>query len=447
LVDEEARTPKRTLVLGCTAFLGVDSVNWTDQVIPNLPDYDLVVVSVPHITEAFLMSVKGDYLVGLRKSFVRLLDSGGKVVVLVSAAFTVQRPSQFPDHVSNNDWSPIKYITPQEAGKSIVSRRDAYEPYLKAMSEWSFYIAIPRDCLSRELTDYFGSTSKTKYDLPLVPYLENRYGRVLAGEFRVEVRLERVRGDDLEGFRRAYSPEPDVTTGEVVLLPLVGKASPEEALARILHEEIGLSVESPEPDWARAIQMPGVAERSQRVAEARAQIERGLKLVDGLEMEIAGICSFRRLLYGTGYELEAIVKTSLEKLGATVSPSKYSQEEYILEFKGREFLMEVKGVAKGIALSHLRQLNDYLLKFQEDTGRECKGILFGNAWRNMPPEMRGTEDTQEFPDNVVRRAEQWGVSLVSSTAFFPAFVKALENPGLADDLLVKMTTSTGVASF
>ncbi len=107
--------------------------------------------------------------------------------------------------------------------------------------------------------------------------------------------------------------------------------------------------------------------------------------------------------------------------------------------------MEVKGVAKSISLSHLRQLNDYLLKYQEDTGKECKGILFGNAWRNTPPEMRGREDTLEFPDNVVRRAEQWGISLVSARAFFEAFVRTLEAPELSSDLLAALTRSRGIA--
>jgi len=137
----------------------------------------------------------------------------------------------------------------------------------------------------------------------------------------------------------------------------------------------------------------------------------------------------------------------VEKLGGTVLPSKYSQEEYVLEFEGKEFLIEVKGVAKSIALSHIRQLNDYLLKYQEDTGKECKGILFGNAWRNIPPDMRGLEDTQVFPDNVIKRAEQWGISLVSSTAFFGAFLQVLNSSQSSNAVLTKMTTCSGVATF
>ena len=59
--------------------------------------------------------------------------------------------------------------------------------------------------------------------------------------------------------------------------------------------------------------------------------------------------------------------------------------------------------------------------------------------------MRGTEDTPEFPDNVVKRAEQLGVSLVSARAYFEAFVRVLEAPELSNDLLAVLTCSSGLA--
>lgn len=441
------RTPERVLILGCSAFPGIDSANWRDQVVPNIPDYDLVIVSAPHLTQDFLKTVKGEYLKELRKAFTRFLHSGGKIIVLVSPTIRIHRPKMYPEHVSSSDWCPIAYVTPEEVGKSILLKNDVYGAYLRKMSEWSFYLAIPRGCLSSELTEFYGSTHDTKYEVPLESYLENRYGRVLAGHFHVEVRHEKKRSNQWGNSWSEYPKDPDTTTGTVVLLPLIGKVSPEEALADILQEEIGLSLESPEPDWAKNIEMPGVPELVLQIEEARSRIHREAQIVQELEAQVSNIRLFRRLLYATGGELEAIVKSALEKLGGKVLPSKYSQEEYILEFEGKEFLVEVKGVTKSIALSHIRQLNDYLLKYQEDTGEECKGILFGNAWRNTPPEMRGLEDTQEFPDNVVRRAEQWGISLVSSTAFFGAFVQALKSPESSNNLLTKMTTCSGIASF
>jgi hypothetical protein len=137
----------------------------------------------------------------------------------------------------------------------------------------------------------------------------------------------------------------------------------------------------------------------------------------------------------------------LEYLGAKVNPAKYAQEEYVLEIDGKEFLIEVKGVSKSITLTHLRQLTDYLLKYQEDMGKDCKGILFGNAWRLLPQDQRGTEETPEFPENVVKRAEQLNISLVSSRAFFAAVMNALRDKSLSQNILGKIISGNGVVFF
>lgn len=193
--------------------------------------------------------------------------------------------------------------------------------------------------------------------------------------------------------------------------------------------------------------MPFVADLRNQVYKAEGSIANEKRKIEQLTAEIDEICSFRRLLYATGRELESILRTSLERLGAKVSPAKYSEEEYILEVDGRLHLVEVKGVTKSISLTHLRQLNDYLLKYQEETGNECKGILFGNSWRNNPPGMRGTEAAPEFPDNVVKRAEEWGISLVSSKSFFDAFVGALKDASVSRQVLAVLTTARGLAEF
>jgi len=439
------RTPERTLIIGCTAFSSLDSVAWTEEVVPNIPDYDRIVVSVPHITEDFLMAVKYDYLRDMRRGLIRFLDSGGKLIVLISPSITIERQGEYPEQVRNTDWCPISYGTPEEAGRSIVWSMEMYRSYLSKMSEWSFHITIPQNCLSNELTSFYGQTHNTKYKIPLVPYLKNRYERILAGQCNIEVRRERVSHSRYGDRRSEYPDEPDKLSGLMVFLPLIDNMSPEEALSTILYDEMGYSAESsPEPDWMKDIEMPFVADLISMIAEANVKVAEQLREIEKINRKISEIQCFRRLFYGTGTELEDIVKQSLERLGAKVSPAKYSREEYILEVDGKEFLMEVKGVAKSITLTHLRQLSDYMLRYQEDTGKECKGILFGNAWRNMPIELRGTEETPMFPDNVIKRAEQLNISLVPSTGFFNAFVKALEDDSFSKIILSQITMTSGV---
>ena len=368
------------------------------------------------------------------------------MIILTSRNITVERPSLYPKYVSTNSWCPIFYETPDEVGKSIIWRSEAYSSYLKKMTEWSFCLTIPGECLSDELTGFYGPTHRVRYEVPFDAYLENRYGRKLAGEFCIEIRKGINKSNNWNQSTK-YPEKPDVKTGKVVLLPLIGNMSAEEALAAILYEEVGYSSKSPEPDWVQVIKMPFVPDLVRQIYEGEVAIARLSKEIGETRAKIDEINLFRLLLYGTGTELENVVKASLERLGGKVSPAKYSQEEYILEVNGEEFLMEVKGIAKSISLGHLRQLNDYLLKYQEDTGKECKGILFGNAWRNIPPDDRGTEDTPIFPDNVIKRAEKWEISLVSSVTFFHAFVRALEDASLSKQILTKICTAEGVADL
>ncbi len=441
------RTPERSLMIGCTGFGGIDSIPWETNVVPNIPDYDLVIISVPHITKKFLISVDGQFFKNMRRALAQFLHTKGKIVVLASPRLTVNRPSKFPQKLSNLDWCPLILGTPEESGRSIIRKELMYPSYLQKMTEWSFYFTIPSSCLSDELIDFYGPAYKIKYRVPLKPYLENRYGRVLAGQCRVEVTEERERSTQYGNTWKEYPDSPDVTTGQIILLPLLDKISPEEALADILKDEIGFSAVSPEPDWAKNVEMPFVSEWKHQISERKSVVQEEQQKIDKFEAQIGEICSYRQLLYSTGPELEEVVRRSFQYLGGTVTPAKYSQEEYIFDFDGQEFLVEVKGVSKSVSLSHLRQLNDYLLKFQEDTGKEGKGVLFANTWRNLPPEQRNTEDTPEFPDNVVQRAEQWEISLVSSRAFFEVFLQALKDKSLSKQILKTVTSTNGIAQF
>lgn len=118
-----------------------------------------------------------------------------------------------------------------------------------------------------------------------------------------------------------------------------------------------------------------------------------------------------------------------------------------MEYGEHKYLIEVKGVSKSISLGHLRQLNDYILKYEEDTGKACKGILFGNSWRTTPPEERNTSEKPEFPNNVISRAEQWNIALISSAKFFEAFCLFMNDRSKGAQVLQDMINSSGVVEF
>ncbi|CAG9233760.1 hypothetical protein BGLA2_610036 [Burkholderia gladioli] len=118
-----------------------------------------------------------------------------------------------------------------------------------------------------------------------------------------------------------------------------------------------------------------------------------------------------------------------------------------MEWNNSVFLAECKGVSKSISLANLRQVQDYVLKYEEDENSKGKGILFGNAWRGLPPAERDTKDRPIFPPNVIERAQQFGVSLVSTLDLYRAFSRFLSGEVSPQAILSVITEANGVADF
>ena len=73
---------KRYLVIGSTGYLGVDSVSWDTKTLPNIVDYDIVVVDVRSLGESTLQTISYERLKQIRVALIRLLHSKGTVIVL-----------------------------------------------------------------------------------------------------------------------------------------------------------------------------------------------------------------------------------------------------------------------------------------------------------------------------------------------------------------------------
>jgi len=174
LKNNKERTPERLLLIGGSGFAGIDSIPWKSEAIPNISDYDIVIVSVPHLTADILNKAKSQYFDDMRKAFIKFLHSRGKLVVLASSYLRVHRPSSYTEHLSNYDWSPISFGIPNESGSSIVIKQDMYLSYPRKMKNWSFYFTIPEKCLSNDVVNLYGYPHDTRYHIPLMPYLENR---------------------------------------------------------------------------------------------------------------------------------------------------------------------------------------------------------------------------------------------------------------------------------
>ena len=193
--------------------------------------------------------------------------------------------------------------------------------------------------------------------------------------------------------------------------------------------------------------MPLVKDIDNAISDNQRQIQALEATIGELQRQRSDLEAFKKLLYASGQELEAIFAQCLEMLGGKVTSARYSQEEFVLEIDGNTCLVECKGITKSVSLTHVRQLTDYMLKYEEDEGRSGKGILLGNAWRELAPGDRGLSGTPIFPENVVKRATALEMALVSSIAFFDAFCRFLNGQVQGDSILRKLLMGVGIVEF
>jgi hypothetical protein len=210
---------------------------------------------------------------------------------------------------------------------------------------------------------------------------------------------------------------------------------------------LGKPQETLPPDWIQDLRLPYVDQYNDEINKRESEIDEISVQIKQLKDTKSKILEYTKLLYCDGKELEDIFKNCLTKLGGKVDPAKYADEEYCLTYEGKEFPVEAKGVSKSIALTHLRQLIDYMLKYDEATNEKTKGILLGNPWKNKPLADRNLGGTPNFPDNVIQRAMDMNIALVSSVDFFKVFCEFLEEKVSGDDILKKITSGTGLVDF
>jgi len=231
---------KRILVLGSSGYSGIDSTEWDAEQLPNIVDYDIVIVDVPSLDEGKIKNIQEERLREIRYQLVRFLHAKGQLIVITYYSLVDPRPGSYPKRMDNYDWCPVTIGISNKAGNSIVQINDRFESYIKHLTNWSYFLFIPKSCLSFQLTDFYGSTYRTKYATPFSPILTNRYDKVLAGSFVVEVRNEKKKSSAFASTKY-YSDEPDSVTGEIVLLPHLPQFENKEAIPIILKDLTGFS--------------------------------------------------------------------------------------------------------------------------------------------------------------------------------------------------------------
>ena len=433
-MNEPLASHEKCLVLGSTGYSGIASIGWNDGYLPNIVDYDVVVVDVQALSNTTLASVSKERFKHLRTQFTRLLLSEGRIIVVSDFTRVQERPNEKPRTVNNYSWCPINIGIVKESGESRIEKEDRFPSYLKHLARWPYYFFLPENCLSQEFKKFFGYRYGT-FDITPTAYIANRYKKLIAGSLILE-KIEYMEDIPL----RKYS-------GEIVLLPRIKKLGHKKAVRLVLKDLTGEQPGDAPPEWVKTVSVPNVTEVEEEIQTREKQIVLLREEIKKLNDERNSLNSILKLLYASGHELEEIVQFCFEKLGAVVNPAQYAEEDFVLQYDGIEYLFEVKGVSKSISLKHVLQLYKYMLDYLRDKGQPCKGILFGNAWNKLPPNERNIKDIANFPDNVVENATDWNIALVSSTKFFEVYCQFMKDESKAPLIMKEILNHNGIIGF
>ncbi|AJP57879.1 hypothetical protein UC34_14660 [Pandoraea vervacti] len=390
-------------------------------------DFDSVVLFLPSLNKETIDEVGTEELFKMQRAFAELLASDGDIYVLGAPPLEGADFGQWL-------WCPIPIRSIAQRGDTIETQGEGFSKLLSRLKAW--------DCVYR--IDEHGQTMTLSMVLSKgVPGIQLSF----EGEWYARNRAGGILAARIFAYARNRNGDQHQFPGSMTVLPHFPGDEPHDVVSTALADILGKPQSEGVPEWLTAIPMQAVAPIDQRLLTLRQEIAALEQQVNEQLAEKARLERYKRLLYVSSFELEDLVAECLGVLGASITPARYSQEEFVMEWNNSVFLAECKGVSKSISLANLRQVQDYVLRYEEDENSNGKGLLFGNAWRGLPPAERNTKDCPIFPDNVILRAQQFGVSLVSTIDFFYAFSRFLSGQVPAQAILSVITEADGVADF
>lgn len=379
-------TDNKSIIIGLSDYPYCDCISWPLAWTVNLADYHTVVALLRPFNTA-LPDLQASWLDVIAAQLTRLVNTKGRLVIVYHEDLAQKIAAGNGDirqlRRSYRNAMPGGFLVTTESGNTIsCSQKSVYDNYLEKLKEWTFYV---------------NETAPGKIHHR---FRVSREGRVLAC---------RIKTND-HGF---------------TILPQIPELTDTDTATEILRAikyPIG-----PTPIWAKDIELPGlqkidaeISEQGSLIIAANARLDE-LKLVRS-EKEIP-----IRLLYASGPDLEKVVADVFVKLGATISENSYGNEDIVLIIDGQEYIVEVTGNKKSLALTKVRQLSDHVFEAMEKTEGQLKGILVSNPLRELPPSERDGAEICEYPANVLRSVQQYQMALVPARWLFDRYCDVLES--------------------
>jgi hypothetical protein len=223
-----------------------------------------------------------------------------------------------------------------------------------------------------------------------------------------------------------------VENGYIFFLPSPPQNCPPEKYLGILvdcvKKHYRIKNETPEPEWSKAIILPGEGELKTKIEEIQIKIDDAIRLKEEIESQKRELQQYRALLYENGKPLEFAVIKALQLLGFDARNYKEGDKEHdviLVSPEGRA-IVEIEGKDNdSIHIGKLDQLGRVIIEDLEVQDQPAHGILIGNAFRLTPLDKR---TAPPFTDKVKLAVDRNGYGLLSTTELFTVIINVLADP-------------------
>lgn len=359
------------------------------------------VISLKAVSE--VLSAKGVFIVigDARKSF---LQSGEQRTVLSIIGLEASWSNTSGDRLT-----PVKSNSTQKI-----------DEWAQRISRWEYSLEEIglRDSLIRELGSvHDGTNSVKKAYANCIPIYSTRFGKPVL--FAVEVAIPNP----------AYlaSGQAFVKGVGYIFLPK-SSMSPSDQIDFVIQDICGVNTTQEVPEWLEAIVVPGQQEIESKIAHARVAIALEQSHLEEALSEKSAVRECLKLVYTNGSELEGIVRSILQALGAIVkAPDESGHEDGWIQWVEGDTtyrgVIEVKATSKPqFDEQGLRQVFQWVSNGIENEHVEYKGIFIGNHSMNIELDKR----SYPFSDSFVRNCELRKCVAITTVDLLEAYSKDIE---------------------
>lgn len=196
----------------------------------------------------------------------------------------------------------------------------------------------------------------------------------------------------------------------------------------------------PLPEWTKDYKLPNEQEIINDINDIDMKIEKLRIEKDKTNEQLVKLQNKKRLFTACDTELEEIVKDTFEEIGFSILKFGGNEEDILMEYKKKPFIVEIKGLDKSAAEKNAAQTAKWIANYFAETGKKPKGILIVNAFKN-----KLLEDRQEtFPNQMIKYSAQQEICLLSTMQLLNIYYAIINNPSEKTKIIDSIFKTNGI---